>query len=1087
MRHGQGQWRPVVLAGLVLAAAAFAFAGVGHAQKDAAKEYEELLKGLFKGMDGAGGQQTPDNGRGSKDPLGGLLKALGGGASQQAQSKGSECTLYALIASVGSNDRSSDEQTLEKLLADLGPSLLGKDWETVIKLATRGLELEQAAGQWTLPVSREILRSMLLSNRGTAYQSLLRADRAVTLNHAIDDHEEALRQVLNAPQKEAACIRELKGVTHLNLAGSYAQRIRGERADNLENALDHQRAGLALLSSGDFPQPWAAGQNNLGIAYMLRIRGKRAGNIEEAIKAYERALTIWTREAFPAQWAVVRNNLGAAYLLRIAGDRASNVELAKEAFEDALTVRSLENPSGEKPAAQNPLNQLLQAESKPGVEDPLGDIRGMIAAYAKFADLVGRASDGPLVVLRPDGWAASQGGLGEAYRKRIRGNPADNRERAIDAYSKALTLWTREKFPLGWAEAKHNLGEAYASRILGDRAKNIEEAIAAYREALTVRAHQAFPRENLETARLLGQALNAKKDWRGALAAFDGALASFRLLFGQGLNEAEARDLLEKAGLLFTEAAYAAAEAGNAAQALALLEEGRARLLAVALRLDALQLRPAERRRLEDLRHQIREGEAAYEATQGEAKAAALASLGRWREELIQLVEASEARSKPGTSNDILSQAAAVIPQGGALAVPIVAEPGGKLVLITREGRSARLRAINLPQLTRMRLEEVLGTRDAGGWLGAYSINYLSSAEHARRQSEWLGAIERVGSNLGELLGQPLVEALSASGLPPGRGTPITVLPIGALGLLPIGLAQHPRTGRYLLEDYTVALAPSLAALASATARVAAKTAAPSVAVIVNPTGDLPFTVLEGTLVESRFAQGRALALREAAATSQAVLAALKGRDYWHFSSHGYFNWDDPRASGLWLTGKQRLTVGDLMGTSGLGPPRLVVLSACETGLYDIATTPNEFTGLPTAFLQLGAGGVLATQWPVNDLSMALLVARFYDLHRGQNLVPAVALREAQLWLRRATSRDLQEYVRVAIAEGKLTKDLAHSLEREIKAMPERQGTIRFLKALLGNAETRDREMRDKSPVAREAEAMFAHPYHWGGLVLTGL
>jgi CHAT domain-containing protein len=154
-----------------------------------------------------------------------------------------------------------------------------------------------------------------------------------------------------------------------------------------------------------------------------------------------------------------------------------------------------------------------------------------------------------------------------------------------------------------------------------------------------------------------------------------------------------------------------------------------------------------------------------------------------------------------------------------------------------------------------------------------------------------------------------------------------------------------------------------------------------------------------------------------------------------------------------------------------------------ETGLYDIATTPNEFTGLPTAFLQLGAGGVLATQWPVNDLSMALLVARFYDLHRGQRLAPAVALREAQLWLRRASGSDLQEYVRVAVGEGKLTKDLAHALEQAIGAVPERHATIRFLTERSNS----QHESGNDSPTDRQTDPMFAHPYHWGGLTLTGL
>jgi CHAT domain-containing protein len=65
----------------------------------------------------------------------------------------------------------------------------------------------------------------------------------------------------------------------------------------------------------------------------------------------------------------------------------------------------------------------------------------------------------------------------------------------------------------------------------------------------------------------------------------------------------------------------------------------------------------------------------------------------------------------------------------------------------------------------------------------------------------------------------------------------------------------------------------------------------------------------------------------------------------------------------------------------GLGAPRLVALSACETGLHDINRSPEEFIGLPAAFLQLGATGVLATLWPVNDASAAFLMSRFFRHH----------------------------------------------------------------------------------------------------------
>ena len=62
-------------------------------------------------------------------------------------------------------------------------------------------------------------------------------------------------------------------------------------------------------------------QGNLAAAYRERIRGERADNLERAIRANEAALTVYTPEAFPQEWARVQNNLGLAYQDRIRGVR----------------------------------------------------------------------------------------------------------------------------------------------------------------------------------------------------------------------------------------------------------------------------------------------------------------------------------------------------------------------------------------------------------------------------------------------------------------------------------------------------------------------------------------------------------------------------------------------------------------------------------------------------------------------------------------------------------------------------------------------------------------------------------------------
>jgi CHAT domain-containing protein len=126
-----------------------------------------------------------------------------------------------------------------------------------------------------------------------------------------------------------------------------------------------------------------------------------------------------------------------------------------------------------------------------------------------------------------------------------------------------------------------------------------------------------------------------------------------------------------------------------------------------------------------------------------------------------------------------------------------------------------------------------------------------------------------------------------------------------------------------------------------------------------------------------------------------------------------------------------------------MSPPRLVVLSACETGLYDTSNNPDDFVGLPATFMQLGAAGVIATLWQVDDLATALLMAKVYDLHLGERLAPATALKRAQAWLREATKAELIAYGRAAAGKAKLDPAKLANLEAQLKS-PTRSAGTRF-------------------------------------------
>ena len=130
----------------------------------------------------------------------------------------------------------------------------------------------------------------------------------------------------------------------------------------------------------------------------------------------------------------------------------------------------------------------------------------------------------------PEDWARTQMNLGNAYRRRIRGDAASNKEAAIGCYEQALEVYTREAYPEDWARTQVNLGAAYGERIRGDAASNKEAAIGCFEQALEVYTREAYPeywastQGNLGTAygdRIRGDAASNKE---AAIGCFEQAL-----------------------------------------------------------------------------------------------------------------------------------------------------------------------------------------------------------------------------------------------------------------------------------------------------------------------------------------------------------------------------------------------------------------------------------------------------------------------------------------------------------------------------------------------------------------------------------
>jgi CHAT domain-containing protein len=122
-----------------------------------------------------------------------------------------------------------------------------------------------------------------------------------------------------------------------------------------------------------------------------------------------------------------------------------------------------------------------------------------------------------------------------------------------------------------------------------------------------------------------------------------------------------------------------------------------------------------------------------------------------------------------------------------------------------------------------------------------------------------------------------------------------------------------------------------------------------------------------------------------------AVLAALEGAALAHVAAHAHFRADNGLWSSLELADGV-LTVYELEQLRH--PPRVVVLSACQSGLSAVHPG-DEMMGLVAALLTLGAQAVVASVVPVEDQSSeALMVAVHQRLRAGDG--PAVALAAAQ-------------------------------------------------------------------------------------------
>ncbi|HYM11093.1 MAG TPA: CHAT domain-containing protein [Bryobacterales bacterium] len=259
----------------------------------------------------------------------------------------------------------------------------------------------------------------------------------------------------------------------------------------------------------------------------------------------------------------------------------------------------------------------------------------------------------------------------------------------------------------------------------------------------------------------------------------------------------------------------------------------------------------------------------------------------------------------------------------------------------------------------------------------------------------------------GNVAGLELFDALVAPArklIPPGAR--VIVVPDGSLHELNFEtLLVRGEPPRYWIEEATVAVAPSLAVLQPAGITGGRERRLLLLGSPVSPRPEyppLPGSELEIGKIQNLFRAEERTVLTGPQARPGAYREAGPGRfALIHFSAHAVANRESPLDSAVILS--QQGDTYKLYARDVAAMPlhaELVTISACRSAGAR-AYSGEGLVGFTWAFLEAGAGNVIAGLWDVSDRSTPELMANLYS-EMAKRLAPAEALRAAKLALLRS-------------------------------------------------------------------------------------
>ena len=747
-----------------------------------------------------------------------------------------------------------------------------------------------------------------------------------------------------------------------------------------------------------------------------------------AISLYESALTVYTNQNSPTEWARINNNLGTAYTVRIIENKSANIEKAIRCYSFALGVYSLKTSPQDWAMTQNNLGAAyrhrIELDKSENLENAILCYNAALSVYDKRSFPVDRAT--------------AQYNLANVYCDRLEDNKAENIEIAIEFYENALSVLSRENFRTDWAMIQDSLGIAYLKRIRGERAANLVVAITYYKNALEIRTCEDFPRCYISTSFGLGTAYKQAKQFNNAYDIFVSAIDIVESLREEIISGNESKQKLsEEWHCIYLNVVEICLILGKITTAIEYAERSKNRnLIESILSRDLKTIFPLEAViTLEELRDKIALCQYQLQNEKIKNHKNMAQSLKQLRLQKNQLQD----KYLPVGYGFNLNEFQATLDETTAVIELYITNTGLEVFIIT----SNVIQRIS----SNTSSESLQALEDWGNkYLTTYHKDRKNWGDSLAANLKTCASI----INIQEIIAHEAIKKCSRLILIPHRT--LHLFPLHALPLT---------DGEFLCDKFPqgVSYAPSCQLLQLAKTRKRPNFT--HLFAIQNPRQDRPYIDLGIEAIRPHFHPNDYVLSGQKVTKANLIYSKkLQSTHCFHFFGHGEFKFEE---SYLELA-DGNLTLREIFALD-LNQCRLVILSACETGMTDFNSISDEYIGLSSGFLFAGSSSVISTLWEVDQLSVAFLMIEFYENLRNYEHLQegdiAIALNLAQKRLRDLTSDEFEQRLtqyKPLIDEifGKLPKGKRRVAEASIRQF-----------------------QSQASP--------FANPYDWAAFTATGI